>query len=386
MTTTDWLERQADKRDLAELRVLGTALARSDLADQIIARVSPDLFRRDAHRLIADAMWSLRQEGRRVGIEEITDRLIGTHQLAEIGGVNALFDVTRYEEPDLEAVDDLLQIERRRQVYQVCVEGARDVTNPDVEPDEVAAQVFGRLRDHERHTERSPLSTDELLALPRPDWLIEGVFPQGLNVMFGSPKSGKSYLALSMAWSLACGLPWFSRNKSALPQQVLYLAGEGVSDLRLRAEALLEHTDRHPGARLSWWPITLQLARESDSARLRLEVEKLDAQVIVVDTWARYAGVRDENDAAETERALHTLESLCRDGRSVIVVHHTAKSGVMRGSSALAGAVEAAVRVHTDDAGQMLISSELARRGAGFDDMLLQWRKLGPDSVLTSLA
>lgn len=385
--SAEWLQRQAEKRDLAELRVLGTALARADLADQIMMRLPADAFRREAHRVLAEAMWSLRSEGKACGPEEVTDRLIGTAQFEQVGGAAALFDVVQYEEPDLRAVEDLLTIERRRQVYSVCMEGARDVTNPDVEPDEIAAKVFGRLRDQEWVTEKQPMSTDDLLAMPRPQWLVDGIFPQGLSVMFGSPKSGKSYLALSMAWSIASGRPWFSRNRDQLPKQVLYLAGEGIGDLRLRAEAMLEHSDIHPGGRLAWWPIGLQLARESDAARLRLEVERLDAEVIFVDTWARYSGVRDENDAAQTQAALNVLESLCRDGRSVVVVHHTAKSGVMRGSSALAGAVEAAIRVEiNDEDGMVRMSSEMARRGAGFEEIVLAWRRVGPDAVLTEVA
>jgi len=223
--------------------------------------------------------------------------------------------------------------------------------------------------------------------MPQPEWLVDGIFPQGLSIMFGAPKAGKSYLALSMAWSLATGQPWFSRNRDRLPQQVLYLAGEGVGDLRLRAEALLEHTNTHPGGRLSWWPVSLQLSNATDAARLRLEVEKLDAKVVIVDTWARYAGVRDENDAAQTQQAVNALEALTREGVSVVVVHHASKQGVMRGSSALAGAVEAAVRVEINDVtGQVRMSSEMARRGSGFKDITLAYRRSGPDSVLTEVS
>lgn len=384
--TARWHERQTEKRELAELRTLGTALSRPDLADQIVARVPAELFRRSAHRAVADAIWSLRREDRPAGIEEVLDRLHGQGTVDEVKGIAGLYELMQHAEPDLDAVDDLLLLERRRQVWQTCSDGAAEVTNPDVHPDIVAAKVFGRLRDSEAVNARAPITTDELLEMARPEWLIEGIFPQGLSVMFGAPKAGKSYLALSMAWSLATGSKWFSRDTPAEPQQVLYLAGEGVGDLRLRAESMLEHTDRHPGGRLSWWPVSLQLAKESDAARLRLEVEKLDAKVVIVDTWARYAGVRDENDAAQTQAAVNALEALSRDGRSVVVVHHAAKSGGIRGSSALSGAIEAAVRVEiNDEDGLVRMSSEMARRGSGFEDIMLAYRRVGPDSVLTEV-
>lgn len=384
--TAHWHQRQAEKRELAEIRTLGTALSRADLADPIVARLSPDLFRQHGRRAVADAIWSLRREGKPAGIEEVLDRLHGNGTVDDVKGIAGLYELMQQGESDLQAADDLLLIERRRQVWQTCAEGARDVTNPDVHPDEIAAEVFGKLRDTEAITDRSPITTDELLQMPHPEWLVEGIFPQGLSVMFGSPKAGKSYLALSMAWSLATGSPWFSRKTPTRPMQVLYLAGEGIGDLRLRSEAMLEHTDRHPGGRLSWWPVSLKLARESDAARLRLEVEKLDADVVIVDTWARYAGVTDENDAAQTQAAVNALEALARDGRSVIVVHHASKAGSMRGSSALAGAVEAAVRVALDEeTGLVAMTSEMARRGSGFEDITLAYRKSGPDSVLTEV-
>jgi hypothetical protein len=333
--------------------------------------------------MIAEAIWSLRNEGERAGIEEVMDRLVGRKQLEMIGGAGSLFDLLGHAESSLEAVDDLLELQRRREIFQILSDGSRTIMNPDRKPDDVAAEMFGKLRNADPISERSPLTTDELLEMERPEWLIDGIFPQGLNVMFGSPKSGKSYLALTMAWSIATGMPWFSRNRLQDPRQVLYLAGEGVGDLRLRAESILEHSDVHPGGRLAWWPISLQLARETDAAKLRLEVEKLDAQVIFVDTWARYAGVRDENDAAQTQSALSALEALSRDGRSIVLIHHSSKAGEMRGSSALAGAVESAVRVEINEIdGRVRLSSEMSRRGSGFRDIMLGWRKIGPDSVL----
>jgi len=385
--SAEWLERQAENRDLAELRLLGTILSRSDLAPIALSRTSPELFRREAHRVVAETLWSLNADGRELTLETLVDRLVGQDRLDHVGTAADLFAMLEYGESSLRSLDDLLAIERRRNIYAVCTEGARKVTNPDILPDDVAAEVFGKLRDADRPQERSPLTTDELLEMPQPEWLVDGIFPQGLSIMFGAPKAGKSYLALSMAWSLATGQPWFSRNRDREPQQVLYLAGEGVGDLRLRAEALLEHTDIHPGGRLSWWPVSLQLSNATDAARLRLEVEKLDAKVVIVDTWARYAGVRDENDAAQTQQAVNALESLTREGVSVVVVHHASKQGVMRGSSALAGAVEAAVRVEINDVtGQVRMSSEMARRGSGFRDITLAYRRSGPDSVLTEVS
>ena len=382
--TAQWLERQTENRNLAEARVLGTMLARPDLSPVALALIGPDDFRHPAHRTLAQVIWSLDAERKPLNLDSIVDRLIGQNVADEVGGVGAVYQLLQHEESDLRAVDEMRDLARRRHIYTVCQDGTLAITNPDRTPDDVAADLYGQLRSTSKTDPVAPISTVQLLAMDEPDWLIDGMFPQGLNVLFGSPKSGKSYLALSMAWSLALGHPWFRKNTNREPVQVLYLAGEGIGDLRLRADAMYQHTRAQPSDMLRWWPASLSLSKDTDAARLRLEVERCDAKVIFVDTWARYAGVRDENDAAETQRAVAALEHLTLEGRSVVVVHHTSKAGTMRGSSALAGAVEAAARVQvSEDTTHIRLTSELARRGAGFPEMLLEWRRVGPDSILT---
>lgn len=377
-----WLERQREKRQMAEMRLLGTAMARPDLADVIVSRCDWQQFASEPHRLVGWAVWTLRRDGRPCGIEEVTDRLIGAGKMDQVGDAAGLFQLLLLAEDDVRALDEFVDIMRRRRVYKACEQGMQRAMNPDLQPDEAAAQVLADLNDPNEVADTDPITTDELLAMPSPEWMVDGIIPEGLTVLFGSPKTGKSYVALTMAWSLANGLPWFGMPTGRI-RRVLYLAGEGVGDLRLRADSLLEHTDRHPGGHLQFWPNILQLSRESDAARLRLMVEKAEAELVIVDTWARFSGVRDENDAAQTQAAVNAVESLTRLGVSVLVVHHTSKAGTMRGSSALAGAVEAAIRLELHESEpKVRMSSALSRRGSGFDDIMLGWRTVGKDSVM----
>ncbi|HEY7821532.1 MAG TPA: hypothetical protein VIG24_01800, partial [Acidimicrobiia bacterium] len=69
--SAEWLERQAENRDLAELRLLGTILSRSDLAPIALSRTSPELFRREAHRVVAEVLWSLNADGRDLTLETL---------------------------------------------------------------------------------------------------------------------------------------------------------------------------------------------------------------------------------------------------------------------------------------------------------------------------
>src|SRR5689334_10757709 len=50
-------------------------------------------------------------------------------------------------------------------------------------------------------------SAADLLAadLPEPRWAVEGVLPEGLNLLAGKPKLGKSWLALNIGIAVATG-------------------------------------------------------------------------------------------------------------------------------------------------------------------------------------
>lgn len=380
--SADWVARQAEKRDLAEVRVLGTAIADADLADQVVASVEPAMFRRTAHRVVAEAIWQLRRDGKPCDLSAVQDVLIGGGRLDEVGGASGLWDLYAHGETDARACEDLWSIERRRQVWQACRDGMTQVTNPAVEPDEVAADVAGALHRRDAGQVNGTLTTDELLALEVPDWLVDGVFPSGLSLLFGAAKTGKSYAALQVAWSYATGTNWF-RRKCSGAGRVLYLAGEGVADTRLRIEALMTASGLDDGGNIAWWTDRLSLVKDRDAARLRMEVERHEATLVVVDTWARYSGLSDENDAASASGAVGALEDLTRRGCSVIVVHHTNSEGGIRGSTALAGAVESAVRaIKDDDTGIMTLHSYLARRGPGFPDIEFGWRPSASDYVL----
>lgn len=382
MNNTDWIARQGEKRDNAEVRVLGTALTAPDLLPQLAAKLDPSLFRREAHRIVADAVWGLVTDGKPVDVDSVTDMLIGAGTMDTVGGPAALWDLFTSGEMDLRAADELLELERRRQVWQACHDGTVQVANPAVEPDDVAADVAAALHSRETFDESGPLTTDELLDLDVPDWLVDGILPAGLSLIFGAPKTGKSYVALSVAWAVANGLSWFSRGcGGGEPAPVLYLAGEGVADLRLRVESLIEATDHHPGGNLRWWTRPLSLSRDRDGAKLRLEVERIRPRLVVVDTWRRFSGLVDENDAGSAAAAVGVLEDLTTQGVSVLVVHHTNAEGGIRGSTVLPGAVESAVRTVWSD-GRLIFSSQLSRRGAGFDDLRFKWSRSGPDFVL----
>ncbi len=190
-----------------------------------------------------------------------------------------------------------------------------------------------------------------LATRPQPKWLVVGMLPQtGLAVIYGKPKSGKSFLALSLACSIATGQPWFGRPVK--PGAVVYLSGEGADGLmQRRAVAIAEYglTDDAP---LYFIEGALPLGSEGE---VKAAIEELRAEIkgpiaaVVVDTLARSmsASALDENSATDMGKAVKGCDTLREQLHCLVVtVHHEGKDGSrgMRDSIALEGALDTAIR------------------------------------------
>src|SRR5262249_18337805 len=101
------------------------------------------------------------------------------------------------------------------------------------------------------------LSAPDLLELELPPlrWAVEGVLPEGLTMLVGKPKIGKSWAVFSLAVAVATG--GRALGQIAVEQgDVLYLALEdGKRRLKSRLRAMLGTTAPPPGLTLSTrWP------------------------------------------------------------------------------------------------------------------------------------
>jgi hypothetical protein len=79
----------------------------------------------------------------------------------------------------------------------------------------------------------------ELGEIPQPKWLVENHITDGFSVIYGPPKSGKTFVALDWALSMAAGQQWAGYQVEASP--VLYVSGEGAGGLHRRITAWKQH-------------------------------------------------------------------------------------------------------------------------------------------------
>jgi hypothetical protein len=227
------------------------------------------------------------------------------------------------------------------------------------------------------------LTRAEMDSIPPPQWLVAGMVTTGFTVIFGAPSSGKSFLALDWACHAATGTPWFGRQ--VLHRRVLYVAAEGVSGIPKRIQAW--ERDRHRRAEdLLLVPQVVNLRSPDEIAALELEVAQREANLIVVDTFARSMPGGDENAAQDVGMVIHSLDLLAKAQEcAVIVLHHTGVDGRReRGSEALRGASDTMVKCEASP-GVVKVICDKQKDDEYFSPWQLRMKPVG-ESVVLSLA
>lgn len=213
----------------------------------------------------------------------------------------------------------------------------------------------------------------------RQDWLIQGVVERGsMGVLYGPPKTGKSFLALDMALHLAHGIDWCGHRVPEGGVPVFYVAGEGRTGVERRiAGWRLEHGITGP-SRLWVSAGNIVINDESFGSVVKF-IETLPEddrpQLLIGDTWSRMLGGEvDENSNTETASAVKRLDHVKEKlNLTIMLIHHTPKgdSTTMRGASSLQGAVDFSMSVSQANDSVVLTSRD-QKDGTGFSEKAFQ--------------
>jgi len=164
----------------------------------------------------------------------------------------------------------------------------------------------------------------------KPSWLIDQLWThQAVGVIGGSPKSGKTWLALEIAVSVASGSPCLGRFEVLSPGLVLiYAAEDSAVAVRSRIESLarLHQVDFN---RLDVHIITvdsLRLDRPEHQDRLESTLLLYRPALLILDPLVRIHAI-DENVAGQVSTLLGFIRSLQRKtGAAIALVHHVRKN------------------------------------------------------------
>lgn len=238
------------------------------------------------------------------------------------------------------------------------------------------------------HRMRAPLYTDaELEALPAPSWLLEQHLPAGgLSVLYGDPGSGKSFVALAWALSIATGKNWLNWQTRAGP--VIYVAAEGGRGFAVRVRALMDAHELVSPTGAYFRLQSVNLMDPNDVSDLLADVAFTvagDPSLFVFDTMARCM-IGDENSAEDIGKVIASCDRIREATNAhVLIQHHTQKAGELeRGSSALRGAADTMFLLKQDD-GILNLTCTKQKDGLAVTPQRLRLQAAGDSCVVEPL-
>lgn len=185
-------------------------------------------------------------------------------------------------------------------------------------------------------------------------WAVENILPVGgLAVVGAEPAGLKSWLGLHLARSVAEGRDFLGRFGTE-QGPVIYVDEEmGESELQRRLSAL---SAAQPGQDHDLHLASLQGVNLSKAVwidNLRSEIERLEAKVVVFDTFVAVQG-GDENSAQEVRALFNRLNPIRRDlGCAFVFLHHNRKQGgggllQLRGSGDIGAVIDSVLTLTRD--------------------------------------
>ena len=187
-----------------------------------------------------------------------------------------------------------------------------------------------------------PITLDELLnrdIKPR-EFVIEPLLHErGLAMVFAWRGVGKTWFALGLGYAIATGgkyLKWTAKK----PRRVLHVCGEmPAADLKERFEKVVAATNDKPPEPGFFRIISADLHERgiSDLAtpqgQAAMDAALGDADVIIFDNVSTLFRTGQENELESWVPVQNWLLKLRREGRAVVIIHHSNKAKAQRGTS-----------------------------------------------------
>lgn len=229
----------------------------------------------------------------------------------------------------------------------------------DCDVDEFRREVDAHTREY---AQASVYALPEIrkLAAQRIEFLVENLISPGEKAgITGPPKSLKTWIALNLSATVACGGHFLGRAEWECrePRPVLFVEEEGdLFKFSQRIDRAFKDIEHAPFRLIPKMGFSLL-----DRAQVDWLIDRVleqDAGLLVLDPWQRLIVGADEDKAKETGPAwdeVHRITLEC-PRCAVVIIHHANKAGgltlnAIRGSSRFAGEVDLSLIVKPDTPG-----------------------------------
>ena len=188
-------------------------------------------------------------------------------------------------------------------------------------------------------------------AAGEPRWLIQGLWPaDAYGVLAAQEKAGKTWAALDLAVSVACGRPWLDYFACPTPGPVLVFLGEGGERATVRRiEAVAASKGVHPDQLADRLRLCFRVPRlaaagaGSELAAIQQELQAHPAALVVLDPLYLAAAGASGSNLYDMGAVLQAIQGVCQHaGCALLVVTHWNKTGDGRGADRISGAGPAA--------------------------------------------
>lgn len=183
---------------------------------------------------------------------------------------------------------------------------------------------------------------------PPVKWIVEGILPAGTTLFAAAPKSGKSWIAIDIAVSVAAGIPTLGTRKTTRGRVMLLALEDNERRLQTRLKSVMAARGVVPDS-LDYATQWQQIGAGGPACIRTWLDSHDDAALIVVDTLAKIKPeLRANRDRYEQEYASMSELKALSDGRDValLVITHTKKGACddvlekVSGSNGLTGGVD----------------------------------------------
>ena len=332
----------------AEKEVLGAMLVNSeDVVPEAVnlLSVSNDIFHNKAHQLIYNAILTCYHSRGKADAILVSEELESTNNLNRVGGNVYLYDlqsktVDASPENARYYIDLISELTHRRRTSILCQRISDQALDTSKSIDDVLSSMItnaSSLSESMSIEEMNTKNSFEIMAAEYPDRpsIIPGIIPQGLVLVAGPAKSGKSYAMLNLAYAAAMGGVAWGNQSINQSFNTLYIAFEAhFREIQVRTARILGNHEAPENLyflemdkdKSTWgW--------EFDTRGLKMLTKFVtdnDIKLVIIDTWERSRPVKKAVNGNAYEKDSQLLAPVYDLAKmlniTIILTHHTRKA------------------------------------------------------------